>query len=116
MSKNKNVSITVSSAFTASHWHDKALNEPVHSHNFKYSVTLTGPLNEEGFLADFRALEEVLKTLNARLENKTLNDIFKYPTTENLAIYIFEEISKTYPQTSKVTVREKEDYSATYEA
>jgi cysteine synthase len=38
-----------------------------------------------------------------------------YPTTENLAIYIFEEIAKTYPQITKVTVREREGFSATYE-
>lgn len=113
--QNKTVSITVKSAFKAAHWHDKALNEPVHEHHFKYYVTLKGPMNDEGFLADFRLIEQSLNKINAALEGKTLNDIFKYPTTENLAIYIFEELAKQYPQVSAVTVREKEDYSATYE-
>lgn len=115
MNKNKTVSITVESSFSASHWHDKTLNEPLHAHHFNYAVTLTGELNQEGFLVDFRTLQTALESLNTRLENKNLNEIFRYPTTENLAIYIFEDIAKIYPQVSKVTVREKEGFSATYE-
>ncbi len=115
MNKNKTVSITVESSFRAAHWHDKSLNEPLHAHNFCYGVTLAGELNDEGFLVDFRALQTDLEKLNARLENKNLNELFQHPTTENLAIYIFEEVAKTYPQISKVTVNEKEGFSATYE-
>ncbi len=115
MNKNKNVSITVESSFSASHWHDKTLNEPPHNHNFSYGVTLNGEVNEEGYLVDFRALQASLEELNKTLENKNLNELFRYPTTENLAIYIFEQLSKHYPQTVKVTVKEKEGFSATYE-
>ena len=105
--------ITVSSKFTASHWHDKSLNEPAHQHNFKYSVVLKGPLNDEGYLADFRLIEAKLAQISAVLEGKSLNDIFKYPTTENIAFYIFSEVKKTFPQTREATVYETENYSAT---
>ena len=115
MKKNKTVSITVESSFCAAHWHDKTLDEPLHAHKFNYGVTLTGKLNDEGFLVDFRSLYASLQELNKTLENKNLNEIFRYPTTENLAIYIFEEIAKTYPQITKVTVKEREGFSATYE-
>lgn len=106
--------ITVSSSFTASHWHDKSLNEPAHQHHFKYSVSLKGPLNDEGYLADFRQLEALLAQINAGLENRLLNDIFKYPTTENISYYIFTEVKKHFPQTAEVIVHEKENYSASY--
>lgn len=108
-------SITVSSAFTAKHWHDKTLNEPVHQHHFKYEATLAGPLNSEGYLADFRDLEAALAQISAALEGRLLNDVFPCPTTENLAAYIFEELAKEFPQTVKITVREKENYYASCE-
>ncbi|MDR0952844.1 MAG: 6-carboxytetrahydropterin synthase [Elusimicrobiota bacterium] len=110
----KIVSITVASAFSAKHWHDKTLNEAVHTHNFKYEVSLKGPLNEEGYLVDFRSLENFLNTLNAKLENRTLNDLMPAPTTENLAIYIFEETAKVCPMVYQVKVQEKENYYAAY--
>jgi len=113
--KNKILSISVCSSFTAAHRHDKSLLENLHSHNFKYKVTLKGPLNDEGFVVDFRKLEESLKELNASFEGKTLNEILRYPTTENLAIYIFEKVAAKYPQTSKVEIEEKEGCSACYE-
>jgi 6-pyruvoyl-tetrahydropterin synthase len=112
---DKILSITVASSFTASHWHDKTLNEGSHPHNFKYEVTLEGPLNEEGYLLDFRKVEEKLKQIDAKLEAAVLNDILRYPTTENLAVYIFREVQKDFPQITKVTVREKENYRATYQ-
>lgn len=115
MNKNKKVSITVESSFRAAHWHDKSLNEPLHCHNFSYGVTLAGEINGEGYLVDFRALQASLQELNKTLENKNLNELFRYPTTETLAIYIFEELSKQYPKTVKVIVKEKEGFSATYE-
>ena len=108
-------SITVSSAFIAKHWHDKTLNEAVHQHHFKYEATLKGPLNTEGYLADFRELEAALAEISAALEGRVLNDILPCPTTENLAAYIFEELAKKFPQTVKITVWEKENYRASCE-
>ena len=72
--KNKTATIWVSSGFTAYHYHGGALNEEKHSHDFKYKIFLKGPLNEEGFLVDFREVENLLKQINARLENKVLNE------------------------------------------
>lgn len=112
---NKIVTITVSSSFSASHWHDKMLDEAAHPHNFKYEVTLKGTVNAEGFLVDFRAVEATLKRINARLEGTMLNDLLKYPTTENLAFWLFDEIKKEYPQLTKINIREKENFSAAYE-
>ena len=113
--KNKTATIWVSSGFTAYHYHGGALNEEKHSHNFKYKIFLKGPLNEEGFLVDFREVENILKEINARLENKVLNEIIPPATTEVLAIYLFKEIKKTFPQISRIELNEKENYGAVYE-
>jgi len=108
------VTITVASAFSASHWHDKTLNEPAHSHNFRYEAALKGALNDEGYLVDFREIEACLKKINTALEGKDLNALLRYPTTENLVIYLYNEIKKTYPQLIKVTLWEKDGYYASY--
>lgn len=115
MCPHKKYSVAVTSSFTAAHWHDKTLSEAAHTHNFKYEVYLSGPLNEEGYLVDFRKLEERLNILSKSLEGRLLNDILRNPTTENLACWLFYEVKKTFPQIKKVTVREKENYFAAYE-
>ena len=111
--KNKTATIWVASGFKATHYHGGALNEEKHSHNFKYKIFLKGQLNKEGFLVDFREVEKLLNTINAHL--KVLNDIIPPATTEVLAIYLFEEIKKTFPQICRIELNEKENYGAIYE-
>ena len=113
--KNKTATIWVSSGFTAQHYHGGILNEEKHSPNFKYKIFLKGPLNAEGFLVDFREVENLLKEINKKLENKVLNEIIPPATTEVLAIYLFEEIKKTFPQICRIELNEKENYGAIYE-
>ena len=112
---NKNFSITVSSAFGAFHSHDKTLSEPLHRHDFKYDITLRASLNEEGYIEDFRKVEDLLKKINVKLEGRSLNEILPLPTTENLAYYIFREVKEVFPSAVRITLREKENYSASYE-
>ncbi len=108
--------IEVSSSFTAKHWHDKTLNEAAHPHNFRFTVTLSGPLNAEGYIADFREVDQKLKAVSAILEGQILNDIVPVPTAENVAAFIFAEIQKSYPELiTKVKLQETADYAATCE-
>jgi len=113
--KNKIFSIKVSSAFKAFHSHDKTLNEAAHSHNFKYTVTLKGPLNDEGYLIDFREIDTLLTQISKMLEGRNLNEVIPVPTTENLACYIFGKVKEKFPQTCKIELSEKENYQAVYE-
>ena len=113
--ENKTATIWVTSAFKAFHYHGGALNEEKHSHNFKYKVFLKGPLNKEGFLIDFREVEKLLTQINARLENQILNTIIPPATTEVLAIYLFEEVKKSFPQIYRIELNEKENYGVIYE-
>lgn len=101
---------TQTGAFTAAHSHTGALNEPSHSHRFTYEVTFFGPLNEEGFLLDFRTVAQVLRThIDLFLEGKDLTSLFANPTTEALAIWIFERLSSLLPHLHSVKVAEAPD-------
>ena len=111
----RDIKISVKSQFRASHYHEGALDEPVHDHTFVYIVTLKGPLNKEGFLVDFREMENFLYELNKSLSFKVLNNIIPNSTTENVAIFLFNKIKEKYPQICKIKVFEKENYSVTYE-
>lgn len=113
--KNKLLTIWVASGFKAFHYHGGTLAEEKHAHDFKYKIFLKGFLNSEGFLVDFREVEKLLNTINARLENKILNDIIPPATTEVLAIYLFEEIKRNFPQICRIELNEKQNYGAVYE-
>ena len=112
----KKVYLTQCGQFTAAHSHDGKLNEPSHEHHFTYQVTFYGPLNSEGFLIDFREVQQFLQThINAYLDHADLNALFPYPTTENLAIWIFEHLHPKFPALARVRVYEADDRWADYE-
>lgn len=112
----KKVHLTQCGNFTARHSHDGILNEPSHAHQFSYQVTFYGPLNDEGFLIDFREVQQFLQThINDYLNHADLNALFPYPTTEHLAIWIFDAVHAKFPQLVRVRVAEAPDRWVDYE-
>ena len=106
----KKVYLTQCSSFTARHGHGGQLAEESHTHHFSYQVTFYGPLNEEGFLIDFRTVQDFLQNaINAQLNGADLNTFFSHPTTENIAIWIFEQTQPKFPQIFSVRVAEEPD-------
>lgn len=104
------VYLTQCGQFTAQHGHGGALAEESHFHTFAYEVTFHGALNEEGFLIDFRILQDFFtQKINAHLHGKDLNELFPNPTTEILAIWLFEQIKANFPQVYSVKVAEEKD-------
>ena len=97
--------------------------ESLHGHNFTVEVTVESEtLDERGLVMDFRLLKAKTKEVLASLDHRYLNElpifIGKNPSSENLANYIFTELSpgvdgKTY-RVSRVSVWESETSQATY--
>lgn len=110
-----NVYLTQCGHFTATHGHGGTLAEAPHAHTFAYEITFYGPLNKEGYLIDFRVLQDFFaRKLNARLEGANLNQLFENPTTETLAIWIFNTVQKNFPQIYQVKLAEEKDRWITY--
>ncbi len=110
-----NVYLTQCGSFTASHGHGGTLAEEAHTHEFCYEVTFYGPLNNEGYLIDFRALQDYFaREINARLQEANLNQLFKNPTTEALAVWLFQQVRQKFPQIYQVKVAEEKDRWITY--
>ena len=104
------VSLTQCSRFTAVHGHGGTLAEAPHSHTFNYEVTFYGPLNAEGYLIDFRVVQDFLQNqINTRLNGADLNTLFAQPTTDALAVWIFNTGRARFPQIRRVKVAEEPD-------
>jgi 6-pyruvoyl-tetrahydropterin synthase len=90
------------------------LYEPPHEHEFRVTLTLEGPMNEESFVVDFRAVKRTFRRIvGRRLEGADLDRLFPFPTAEALAVYVWEAMEKFYPLHS-VEVREKPHSAAVY--
>ena len=106
----KKIYLTQCSCFTANHAHSGTLAEKSHPHCFHYQVTFYGPLNDEGFLIDFRIIQQFLQEkVNAHLDKADLNTLFEQPTTENIACWIFDTVHTHFSQLIRVRVSEEPD-------
>lgn len=70
--------------------------EELHGHTYILKVTIEGELKDNGMVLDFTILKQTVKKVVNILDHRYLNDIFKNPTTENIAIFIFEKLEKEF--------------------
>ena len=110
----KVVYLTRKAEFSASHYYDnpefspeknqqmfgKCNNPNGHGHNYVLEVTIKGKVNpQSGFVVDLRELKqtmhrEVLDAFDHRFLNKEVPEFFnRIPTTENLAVVIWERLA-----------------------
>jgi 6-pyruvoyltetrahydropterin/6-carboxytetrahydropterin synthase len=92
--------VSVEHTFAAAHqlrnYHGKCEN--LHGHNYKVQVRVTGPeLDEAGMLVDFVLLKKLVREASERLDHQYLNAVAPFdtvnPSAENIAKYLYEEIS-----------------------
>ncbi len=97
--------------------------ERLHGHNWNVRVSIaSAELNTLGMVIDFKDLKVKAKELMDRFDHRYLNEVPPFtelnPTTENLARYIFDELSKGIGtdsiKVSKVTVWESPTCYASY--
>jgi len=100
--------------FHAAHSHKGMLSEPSHEHDFQVVLWMEGEVNEEGFVCDFRAVKRIFNNVVKRdLEGKNLDDLFDFPTAENIAVWVWEKMSPFVPLNS-IEVKEKPHSRAVY--
>jgi 6-pyruvoyltetrahydropterin/6-carboxytetrahydropterin synthase len=97
--------------------------ENLHGHNWKVEVCVGGEkLNPAGVLIDFGILKSYVREIMQRLDHTFLNelDCFEHgnPSSENIAVYIADELKKKFEgpslKVTRVTTWESEDACATY--
>jgi 6-pyruvoyltetrahydropterin/6-carboxytetrahydropterin synthase len=81
----------------------------VHGHSFVIELWVGGFVGgRSGWVIDFADIMEAFRPLHEQLDHRLLNEIegLSNPTSENLAIWIWERVSTSLRGLSKVIVRE----------
>jgi 6-pyruvoyltetrahydropterin/6-carboxytetrahydropterin synthase len=93
--------LKISSNFASAHnlMHYQGDCENLHGHNWKVDVSVTAQeLDKAGLGIDFKSLKAETKTLLKTLDHKYLNELEPFknvsPSSENIARYIFQELSR----------------------
>lgn len=88
----------------------------VHGHTYRVSVHFEGPVAGNGMVIDFHDVKKAVKPIIDKLDHSLLNDHdgLGNPTSENIAIWIWDRIKPLLPQLSSVTVQETDGAGAIY--
>lgn len=81
----------------------------LHGHSYRVEVKVAGELDpDSGWLIDYADIKAAFEPLWRRLDHYYLNEIegLENPTSEILAIWIWERLKPTLPQLSEVVVHE----------
>jgi 6-pyruvoyltetrahydropterin/6-carboxytetrahydropterin synthase len=81
----------------------------LHGHSFAIELQVSGELGADtGWVMDFAELKQAFQPLYDRLDHHYLNDVegLENPTSERLAMWIWERLRPALPQLSAVTVHE----------
>ncbi len=86
----------VTSHFNAAHMLPRHTGKckNMHGHTYKVEIVVEGYKNNETqCIADFSEVKELLDEVIDMLDHKLLNDILSYPTSENIAEFIWNELN-----------------------
>jgi 6-pyruvoyltetrahydropterin/6-carboxytetrahydropterin synthase len=81
----------------------------MHGHSFRGEIAVRGPVDTRtGWLIDLADLKRVVDPIVARLDHYLLNDIegLQNPTSETIAVWLWERIAPSLPQLVRVTIEE----------
>jgi len=81
----------------------------LHGHSFRIVISVAGPLSQpQGWVRDFADISEAFQPLFEQLDHRFLNDVegLENPTSENLAIWIWQRLRDSLPDLAEVEVRE----------
>ena len=81
----------------------------LHGHSFVVRISVQGEVGEEsGWVMDFGDIKAAFRPILERLDHYYLNDIpgLENPTSENLARWIWIELTTALPQLCEVEIRE----------
>lgn len=81
----------------------------MHGHSFRIEVQVRGEVGgESGWVMDFADLKRAFQPLFEQLDHHLLNDIegLENPTSENLAMWVWQRLAPALPGLSQVAVQE----------
>jgi 6-pyruvoyltetrahydropterin/6-carboxytetrahydropterin synthase len=113
--------LSVEAVFDAAHALKgyKGKCENLHGHTWKAQVFLRGEkTNHLGILVDFKDIKAALNRVLKTLDHTNLNRLPQFrknnPSSENVARWIYGQLTKKLPQITRVSVSETPGSSASY--
>jgi 6-pyruvoyltetrahydropterin/6-carboxytetrahydropterin synthase len=91
----------------------------MHGHSFKITLTLVGQNDPHlGWVMDYNDITKVMKPILEKIDHKTLNEVegLENPTSENLCLWLFNQLKSKLPLLTKVTVAETPTTECSYPA
>ena len=89
----------------------------LHGHSFRVAVHVEGDVDAgSGWVMDFADLRDAFAPVFERLDHRYLNEIagLENPTSEVLAMWIWERLAPALPGLSQITVKETCTSGCTY--
>jgi 6-pyruvoyltetrahydropterin/6-carboxytetrahydropterin synthase len=89
----------------------------LHGHSFRVELTLSGEIDPAfGWVLDFADIEAAWQPIHAALDHRHLNDIagLDNPTSENLAVWLWQQLKPALPALSQIKVMETHDSGCVY--
>lgn len=90
----------------------------LHGHSYRVVIHVKGKVDPHvGWVLDFSDIKDAFQPLHDQLDHQYLNDIegLENPTSENLAIWIWDRLTPNLAGLSKVVVRETCEVGCAYE-
>lgn len=81
----------------------------LHGHSFRVRICVKGPVDDRtGWVIDFGDIKALCKPVIDELDHRYLNEItgLENPTSERIAMWLWDRIRPKLPQLSAVEVRE----------
>jgi 6-pyruvoyltetrahydropterin/6-carboxytetrahydropterin synthase len=81
----------------------------LHGHSFRIEIHVAGDLGEHtGWVMDFADVKSAFRPIFDELDHRYLNDVegLENPTSEHLAIWIWNRLKPGLPQLSEIVVHE----------
>jgi 6-pyruvoyltetrahydropterin/6-carboxytetrahydropterin synthase len=90
----------------------------LHGHSFRVEIHVSGGVGQEsGWVMDFADLKEAFQPVFEQLDHRYLNEVegLSNPTSENLAVWIWQRLRPALPSLSRVVVCETCSSGCVYE-
>ncbi len=91
----------------------------MHGHSFQIILTLIGDLDPQvGWVRDYQEISQIIRPLLQELDHRVLNEVkgLENPTSEHLAIWIYDRLTSQLPELKRVSIRETSATECSYPA
>jgi 6-pyruvoyltetrahydropterin/6-carboxytetrahydropterin synthase len=89
----------------------------VHGHSYHVTLVISGEVKQpEGWVMDFAEIKQAFLSCQGRLDHCYLNEVpgLENPTSENLAIWIWNELKARLPALKEIRIEETCDAGCIY--